>query len=282
MNRGRDAASVFNTFLACVGALCAGLAFAPEGHCADLQASLAHQQSSYLAQEHFDSGQLANEERGVLHAWFAAARAQADDNVYSIEAIRQAGALAYAGRTQIGIPIGTRTDLVLTDVRVVYERILARGPSWEAGAGLAVGQRRIERAIAPTVWSTALDETLRWRYWRMQAQASHALGGAFTMTGRVFVERGQSAALDVDFHGMGDSVTVHPCAATGYGAQADLRWRLAPQVSLGLALATERQDYGASPYVTYSQGGAPVGLVRYPGSRQTLNSARVHLDIDWP
>ena len=119
-------------------------------------------------------------------------------------------------------------------------------------------------------------------YWRMQVQASHALGGAFTMTGRVFVERGQSAALDVDFHGMGDSVTVHPCAATGYGAQADLRWRLAPQVSLGFALATERQDYGASPYVTYSQGGAPVGLVRYPGSRQTLNSARVHLDIDWP
>ena len=236
----------------------------------------------YHAIERFDNGATANSETGALDGgrgtlWWDAGSWRA-----GVSASRLAGSIAYAGRSQIGLPVRTTTHLGIDEAALDAGWSLGTQGDLSAGVTGALGVRRVDRAIAPSLFSTPLTEVLHWRFAQLGAQARWAFAPGWFALASAGIEHGLGARLAVDFHGVADPVRLSPGhGGLGHRFDLGLGHEIAPGVTFGLRAGTARQRYGGSPAEPYRRNGQVVGQASYPGSTQRQTDLQLVLTMEW-
>ena len=240
-------------------------------------------QARYSAVERLDGGQVANQEHGDLAGARLGGLWHTARSSWGLSLQQLQGKVAYAGRTQLGLPIRSSSQIDLQELLLeAGHPVLAAGP-WRVGARAALGQRRIHRSIAPTLLSTPLTETLEWRHAQLGLQADWQAGGGWFANADLRLEQGLAARLAVDFHGLADPAWVQPGhAGLGHSLGLGVGRAWPNGLSLQLQYSQARQPYGASPWVLQTRGGLAVGQLRYPGSSQGLDALAFSLNWRLP
>lgn len=237
-------------------------------------------QARYNAVERLDGQQVANAEHGDLAGARLGGRWRTAQASWGLSLQQLQGKVDYAGRTQLGLPIRSRSQIDLQDWWLDFRQpVLAAGP-WRIDATAALGQRRIHRRIAPTLLSTPLTETLDWCHAQLGAHAHWQAGGGWFAGADLRLEQGLAARLAVDFHGLADNTSVRPGhGAIGHSAALAVGRAWPKGLSLQLQYSQARQPYGASAWAPQTRGGVPAGQLRYPGSSQGLDA--LALGLSW-
>jgi hypothetical protein len=253
---------------------------------ADVTLDVAPIRADYRATERSASNTVLNEETGTLQGLSLRAEARRSVDRLAFDVSNRQGTINYQGATQIGLPITTKTDLRIVDYALSYEsydRPLSElDRAWGWSGIVSVGSRHIERDILPTLVSTALSETLTWRYARFGTRLEYLPSDKVSVDAHAAFERGLNGTLDVNFHGLADNTTVYPSDANGYGVGLNVQWRAARHITIGASYDLHDQKYGASPTRNLTQSGVAIGQLRYPGSKQILKTFGLHLIADLP
>ncbi len=237
---------------------------------------------SYRASERFESGALADEEKGRLQGLCLRAGVVTGANTLALRISQIDGLLEYRGSTQIGLPITTTTVLSLQDTALEYAHEIRTSGPWRGSAGIGAGVRQIDRDIQPTFFSGPLTENMTWQYARAGVQVGYQFNSRLELTAQARGERGLRASLNVDYHGYGDPATLHPRPANGYELETAAVWRYTPRVAFSLSYALHDQQYGSTPYSAFLRNGIVAGQVRYPGSQQTMRIWGIHAVFNLP
>lgn len=280
----------------------AALMVGPVCDAAPLTLSVAAPRVHYSALERLDSGEVANSESGLLSGFnvslgatpMAAAATGGPRDPGCGEgdspcgwqwlgtAERLTGVVAYNGRTQGGLPLRTRSTIGRDDLALAAWRSMAVAGPWQGRLVLRLGQRRVDRAIAPTLRSAALGEVLRWRYLQLGADARWPLGGGWAALAGARLEQGLWARLDVDFHGWADAMKLNPTRGhLGHAVALGLAHDAAGGWGLRLEWRRERQQAGASAWQTAWYAGQAVSRMRYPGSIQVADGVEIRVSVTW-
>ena len=252
---------------------------AAAGACAQPSLQLDLTGAQYTAVERLAGGQVANAERGRLSLQVAALGPLAGGH-WRLSAQALQGRVDYEGRSQIGWPIRSSSQIDAQEARLSALRPLGvTGPlQWQAEASL--GWRRLSRRIAPTLLSTPLSETLDWGHLQLGLHSRWAWAAGWSAEAGAQLEQGLAARLAVDFHGLADAARVTPGRARiGHAVQLGLARDGPGGLSLHLQWGQARQAYGGSDWVPQTRAGLPIGQLRYPGSSQGLDS--LSLGLRW-
>lgn len=111
--------------------------------------------------ERFPSGAVANQETGRPTGLEVVAERTSGAGRWQLRSSRWNEPVAYSGRTQIGFPVSTTTELRWQDLRIAIDVPLRGGDGLEARGGASLGWRRIHRDIQPALFATRLTETLQ-------------------------------------------------------------------------------------------------------------------------
>lgn len=238
--------------------------------------------TSYDAEERFDGGALANAERGRLRGQALEATAEDADWRLTLRAARRHGAVAYDGRSQIGFPVATTTQLRGHEERLEGRWWLARGDGWRAGLDGALGQRMLLRDIQPSFFASALTETLRQSTAGVGAALEWRPFEALTLELRAGADRALHTRLDADLHGAGDPARLYPAPRWSPWRELRAAWTLSPRVAIELRASRLDWHPGGSAPVDYRIDGQPTGsTLRYPGSHQVLDELGLGLRLNW-
>lgn len=266
-----------SVFLVCVFA---------SAQAADVVIDVAPIRTDYRATERSVNNTILNEEIGVLQGLSLRTELRRSVDRFAFDVSNLQGTINYQGATQIGLPITTNTNLRIVDYAFSYESydrpVSELGGAWLWSGIVSLGSRHIERDILPTLVSTALTETLTWRYARLGTRMEYLIFDKISVDAHATFERGLKGVLDVNFHGLADNTTVYPSDANGYGIGVNVQWRAARHITIGASYDLHDQKYGASPTQNLTQSGVPIGQLRYPGSKQILKTFGVHLIADLP
>jgi hypothetical protein len=251
--------------------------------CGETGLDAAVVQGRYDAAERFTNGAIANAEVGTLKGgqigvWWAGPAGR-----LGFDLAQLTGTVGYNGHSQIGFPIRTRTRIGLDEYSLAgHWHGFDAGP-FSGTLTAALGVRRIERRIAPTLLTTPLTEVLNWRFARLGGQAHWVPASAWFVDIDASVEKGLRARLAVDFHGVADATELSPGRSSlGHRLGVELGRELGPDFKLKLRIGRSRQAYGESESKAYSRGGHAVGQVHYPGSKQSLNQVMLTFEMVWP
>lgn len=247
---------------------------------AEVDFGLAGVQARYSAVERLDGQQVANSERGSLAGARLQLAWQGPEQRWGLSLSQLSGRVAYVGRSQLGFPIRSSSQIELQDLLLdVRQPLLTRGPL-QVGATAALGLRRIHRRIAPTLLSTPLTETLDWQHAQIGLQADWRAANGWFGQAALHAEQGLGARLAVDFHGLADNTRVSPGhSALGHGLSLGFGRAWPGGLAVLLQVSQTRQAYGASAWVAHTRGGAAAGQLRYPGSSQGLDA--LQLGLSW-
>lgn len=261
--------------LAALGGACHGAESALE---LSIGAGVVHQ--NYRATERFESGAVFNEETGALRGARAEVGAQRGAWGFSLEGMQTSGTLDYDGRSQIGLPLQTQTDLRHTAWSAfVVRRFL--GELLELGGG--IGGREMDRRIRSTPPSAlypfgtqGLNERLQSTEWRLAARVYWP-----TMFGRFSIEgdglRNVNGRLKADFLGTFDVRQVDVPDWSTWVARVGWTHRFGA-VQLRAYYEWQRFDVPASGTYPLTSGGNDAGATfRYPGSEQRIQSIGLQL-----
>lgn len=198
---------------------------------------------------------------------------------------RRQGTVGYDGHSQFGLPLRSHTTLVIDEPWLgigLAHRTLAEGP-WTWAAELRGGQRRLERRIAPSLFSTPLDEVLHWRWLRVGAELARPLGDGWTVGAAMAREQGLQGWLEVDFHGVYEpgAVTLGHGRPGWWSALTAGRQSADGRFTLALRWTSARFDYGESAAGSLRRAGLEVGQFSYPGSRQRQIETTLALAWRW-
>ncbi len=254
---------------------------------ADTALELELGSTRYQSTERNAVGTITNQDSGSLpratltgrwqqEAWFAEA-------VYSVARHD----IAYQGYTQIGIPLQTTTELAITEGggRAGYRWTGAAQTQWQLALGLE--RRQINRNILPGLASLPLREVLtvtravvggRWQ----RAWPTGAPGGLpvpVTLSAGLEVLQGLQSRLDVDSYGLYDPVRLEPGRSTDWRVNLKAQAALGQHTTVWLGYTHESFQPGSSSQVVWTKGGVPAAAVRYPGSRQSLQT--LVLGLGW-
>lgn len=240
---------------------------------------LAAVQAGYTGTERNAAGGLFNQEHGRLHGLQARAGAGHGPWRLGVEAAALRGTPGYAGLTQAGLPLATRTQLGWYEASARLDRGFDVAPGLQFAAGLGLQWRLIDRAIQPTASSGALTERLDLRGWHAHLAAQWQAAPAWHLSGWWRAERFTTAHLDVDAHGTFDPFGLSPADGRGrvWGLQAT--WQAEPAWAVNAGWSATHLRVGASAPRVVTQGGLPAGLASYPGSTQWLRAW--HLGVVW-
>jgi len=230
-------------------------------------------QQRYHAAEATPSGFVFDSEQGSLQGGQIEAGIATDPILTHFVYRTSAGNLAYQGHNQIGLPLRTRTDLRLSELR------LGLGPSrtWPVGGGglggeLGAAEQQIKRDILPSPMSGPLTETMRTRSLFVGASWLRPLSRAsrFSCITSLQYQRSRSRELRVDAHGAVDTLTLYPGAASAWLADLGLRYAPSPAWWLQINAGYTSMRFGtASPRIAM-RAGMPAAIVSYPGSSQNI------------
>lgn len=266
-----------------LGALCLAGACVVLPARAEIGLDASAAQAHYRAVERFANGSIADTEAGTLEGgrvgvWWGAAPCQLGLDLGHMEASVQ-----YRGRSQAGFPIRTHSRIGLDETALQGRwRITGEG-AFHAELTGALGLRRIDRRISPTLLSTPLTEVMRWRFAQLGARARWSFGDGWFATGKAHIEQGLGARLAVDFHGVADPVQLKPRhGRTGHHVELALGRALPHDTSLSLRASQARHYYGASSSLPYTRNGLANGQVHYPGSTQRHDEVALVFELNWP
>lgn len=238
------------------------------------------------SRELLDDRFVFNRESGTLPGWWVQLERADDDGGHLAVQWRQSeGRLDYAGYTQAGLPLQTRTRLRRQQLRLdlpgVATAVPWRGLRLTLAAGPLLDALREVRAIQPTPRSLPLTETLdslllgAWGQLRLQAGPQLTLG----LEARAL--RPLHQTLEVDSHGLLDTHVLRPSAAGAATLSWRLTWQADPHWAVELAHEREYRRIGTAPAVAVSRDGLPAGLSAYPGSRQASSVWQAGLTLSF-
>lgn len=290
------------THAAALGAAVAAALGAPVAGAAPLTLSIAAPELDYDAVERLDSGAVANRETGRLTGLklsLAMAAPPAGDAGQTrgdacdegactpdwqlhATAERLTGVVAYQGHTQGGLPLRARSTIGRDDIALGATRAVPAAGPVQGQLVLRLGQRRVDRAIAPTMRSSALGEVLRWRYVQLGADLRWPLAWGWAARAAAHLEQGLWSRLDVDFHGWADDMRLRPARGQlGHGTALGLVYDAAGGWGLRLQWRRERHPFGASAWHTAWHAGQPVARMHYPGSVQVAEGVEIQVSHTW-
>ncbi|HEU0201367.1 MAG TPA: hypothetical protein VFR86_13155, partial [Burkholderiaceae bacterium] len=240
------------------------------------EVSVGAVQQRYRSIERFPSGAVFNEETGTLRGGAADVRVPLGSWAFAVEGMRASGTVDYDGRTQIGLPLQTRTEL-----RHTAYSMLVLSNVWtdvlQLGAG--VGRREIDRRIQPTPPSAlypagtqGLNERLRSTEWRLAARVFWPLfpGSRLSLEGDWLYNT--DGRLKADFLGAFDNTTVPLKDWSAWAARLAWTHRFGP-VQLRAYHEWHRFEPPASGAQPLSINGSDAGATfTYPGSEQRIRS----------
>lgn len=248
-------------------------------YAADVVVSAEVGQMNYHMIETGAAGNLLNREDGVMPTQRVSLRWESMPRFVELSAWKGVKQIPYAGFTQIGFPLSTRTDLNATGWQ------LRTGQTWSVlqrsavSLSLGLDSMQMDRNILPAPFASPLREKL---------DSTRALLGAefktelptpmnwpLIVSAGVDVMRAVDQRLSVNSYGIYDLITLNPTPGTDLRARFKLS--LAPSSSSRLWLAFEREEFnpGSTTFQTWAKNGVPAALVRYPGSHQTMQSISV-------
>jgi hypothetical protein len=183
---------------------------------------------------------------------------------------RWQGRIAYEGLSQVGLPTTTTTRLTRDRAGVRAERAAALGadlPPLMAGIGL--WSQRWRRAIEPSPSTLALTETTRLTEIAAHLRLEWPSPGAGQIQARAAALWPWRPRLTVDSMGVLDTHTLRPGPRAG--AEAALAWsgRAPGNASIRIEGHARYERLGASEAEIVTRAGAPAGISRYPGVRQS-------------
>jgi hypothetical protein len=221
---------------------------------------------------------LLNRETGRLGGGRLRAGVDTAAGRVGLTLVQADGVLDYRGRTQLGLPLTTRTRLGLQRAALQAQPAL----QWPLAGGMLaaeVGIERIEldRQIEATGRSGSLRERLQLDLVLAGLDWQVALPRAAVASLALQWRQPWSSRLVVDSAGALDTFSLAPRHQGWPALQAALRWPLGPGLSLHLALQHEALRAGPSPSQLVTLQGRPAGVSAYPGSRQTQQSLALGL-----
>lgn len=235
-------------------------------------------ETRYNAAETASSGFVLDSEQGPLRGAALRLGAQGYGLAAQTEFGRQSGALHYEGRTQLGVPLQTQTDLALNETRVLA------GPAGSLdvlGAQLrvqgGVTLREIRRDILATLLSSRATETLRNRTWtgRLAWLQPLAEQPAVALEASVQIEIPWHQDLTVNTYGALDPFVLAPASRPGWSADLRPTWTPAPGWRAWFEFDYAALRYGSGPAKPVFHDGQVAGIASYPGSLQQLRSIGV-------
>jgi hypothetical protein len=252
----------------------------------ELVLQLGALRQQYESTERLSSGAAFNQESGALRGPRGDIALRHAGWSYALSAQRASGTVRYDGRTQIGLPLQTTTDLRHTAWSAHVGHAFFGG-ALELAAG--IGERDIDRRIQPTapgpfspLGSQGLNERLHSTEWRVAARA----GLPLLWDGRVSLEaewlRNVDARLRVDTLGTFDTTRVRVPDWSGWAARLAWSQPLAKHWALLVQYEWHRFDPPASGTQRLTRGGVDAGVsLRYPGSAQRLKTWLVQVVASW-
>jgi hypothetical protein len=234
----------------------------------------------YDARETAPSGFVLNRDSGVLRGGTLALQATVGGWRPGLALQALDGTLQYDGRTQIGLPLQTRTGLQWR------RATLTLAPAAPVPLGplvlqpqLALAHLRLARAIAATPISLPTTETLHATTLGLGTTATWTTGPLAWQLG-LDGRRPLRQRLEVDTFGVLDAYALRPQSRWSTQLLGALAWSPQPGWTLRLAARREALNLGASPAALVTSDGQPAAVSAYPGSRQRLRGWTLELRIE--
>jgi hypothetical protein len=233
-------------------------------------------QARYEATETAPGGFVLNRDSGVLRGG-SVALTQPLAADWRLRLLLQSlhGSLRYDGLTQLGLPLTTSTGLRLQRAELALAAAAWAVPGgFELVPALALGEQRIERAIAATPASLPTTETMHSRFIAIDAAMRRSFGSAaLQLALRAAVPLRQR--LDIDTFGVYDSYSLQPQRQGSTRLTLRGEWAFAPGWTLAAEAGSETLKFGNADGRLVTAGGQPAAISSYPGSRQRLRSTAV-------
>jgi hypothetical protein len=224
----------------------------------------------YVSEERLSSGSLFNREEGDLLRAELELRHSVGPWAWQVARGRSHGTLDYRGRTQLGLPLRTFTDLQRDELALALEHRWAwsdLGVTWGAGMDTLRTRRHIRR----TAISGALTETLRSElvFVRVGGYTATSLAARpLRLGGSLQVGYPWSQSLSVDTHGVTDPFVLRPASRWSGRLRVEALWSVTGDFAIAGHLGQETYRPGASAAATVYRNGVAVGGASYPGSVQ--------------
>ena len=245
-----------------------------------LELALQAEHWRYDARETTPSGFVLNRDSGVLRGGTLALHAAVGAWRPGLALQALDGTLQYDGRTQIGLPLQTRTGLqwrraalTLAPSAFVPLGPLALQPQ------LALGHLRMARAIAATPVSLPTTETLQATTLGLGAAATWSSGTLAWQLG-LDGRRPLRQRLEVDTFGVLDPYVLRPQSRWSTQLLGTVAWSPQPGWTLRLGARREALNVGASQAELVTADGRPAAVSAYPGSRQRLRGWSLELLLE--
>lgn len=233
----------------------------------------------YAAQEPASGTPLNREDGTLAGAGLRLALAAAGHGL-QVQATRLQGDVAYDGRTQVGVPLRTRSDLQLDRLRLEWapSMLATEGAAgrWQLSVGL--GRQRLDRGIRASANALPLREVLTNTTAGLALAWQAALSGATSLHLRAQLDWPLSQHLRVDSFGVLDVYRLRPGPRLQSGLSLELLHGLDTNWALVLRARIDAGRVGASEPVLVLRDGRPAALSRYPGSRQRASSLALGLE----
>jgi hypothetical protein len=266
-----------------LAALLAAGAF--QGAARAFEVSVGAAQQRYQSTERFPSGAVNNEEQGTLRG--ARLRASAGSSAWTlaVEGQRTSGTLTYDGRSQIGLPLQTLTDLRQSEASALLLRRFWDGLV-ETGGG--VGARKVDRHIRSTPPSALYPsgtQGLTEQLSSTELRAAARLHSPVSFAGRFGFEAdwlyNVNGRLNADFLGAFDATQVKLDNWSGWMARVS--WaRQFGELRVRAFHEWHRHEPPASAARALTVGGSDAGAsFQYPGSEVRSRTLGLEVGISF-
>lgn len=182
------------------------------------------------------------------------------------EGLFASGSVAYTGRTQLGLPIESRTSLVVGDLGI---NALYPLGCWPVFLGVTVRSRRVNRTIEATAITQSLHEILTQIEVGPLVATDVPLPFALELAAQASAAGTLLSRLDVDFLDTYDGGRLRLPMSFGGRAAVTLSRALGPVEAAFVEVGGEVIGPASSKDAPLTRGGVPVGLYHYPGSTQS-------------
>jgi hypothetical protein len=240
--------------------------------------------TQYRSTERNAVGTVTNEETGRLPQLALSGRWQQGAWFADTSASIARNDVTYQGFTQIGLPLRTRTALAIAQggVHAGHRWVSAAQThsqtSWQWSGGME--RLHIDRNILPGLGSLPLREVLTTTRAVAGVAVAHrgspqwVAGQSLTPSAKLGLDvlRGVQTHLDVDSFGLYDPITLHPANSTDWRVKLQAMLAVGPHLQFSLGLEHLSFRPGDSSLEVWNKAGVPAARVRYPGSRQSMQT----------
>ncbi len=228
------------------------------------------------------AGQTLNTEKGGIYGGRLSYRVENEEKAFSVEWRLDANSVDYTGLTNSGSLVKSRTDELISNVLLKYERLFTGLSSIYAGAGYRYWRRDIQSAVLPGgTLASGLLEKYKWPYLAAGITKTFKADESSGKSLDLSVKYAISPNLDVRFNGgVFDNVNVEQGTTLGFSLSYSI-WALSK---------ADNKKWSLTPYIDYwhsdrgsttalTSNGVVAGSVLEPESRTILSGVRASLSF---